>query len=69
MSLEGKSSSVEGSDLVANLVSARVFSEKTGEANDVKAVNYPSDCYGLCQGCDCVCNQPCDGTTPGCYSL
>jgi hypothetical protein len=27
------------------------------------------DCYGICDTCDCFCNQPCDQTTPGCYTL
>ncbi len=32
-------------------------------------ISKTSGCIGLPPGCDCICNQPCDFTTPGCYRL
>ena len=40
-------------------------------AKIIAGANYDlnnENCYGLCQTCNCVCNQPCHGEGP-CYKL
>ena len=57
---------IEASEFL-NLADERDKSVKGKDSRDY--VSGASGCTGLPPGCDCICNQPCDFTTPGCYRL
>ena len=59
--------SIESSEFL-NLADERDAKSVIG--NDSRDyISGTSGCIGLPPGCDCICNQPCDFTTPGCYRL
>ncbi|HKL23691.1 MAG TPA: hypothetical protein VJ895_02975 [Candidatus Nanoarchaeia archaeon] len=64
MSLEKKSEK-GNSKILSGLIQAEILRENSPK-DFLESTN---DCYGLCDSCDCICNQPCDHTTPDCYAL
>jgi hypothetical protein len=60
--------------LLENLSKAEILSISKGVQETLReqkltleSENYCTDCF--CDTCDCICNQPCDWTTPDCYHL